>query len=105
MRLAIDYDTVVATDPTIYGDWVKMLSKHGMSVVLTCSHRHVNDADEWAYHSGVREVFVIGSGKQHQDILSADLWFTGRPDRVLGKEQVYMVHHKMQAKDRPDEYL
>lgn len=105
MRVAIDFDTVVSTDPTFYAGWVKGLAGRQDSVVLTCSHRTSGDADEWAYHAGVREVFVLREGKQHQDTLSADIWMTGRPDRVVGKEQIAMLHQKMEAKVRPDEYL
>lgn len=105
MRVSIDFDTVVSTDPMFYSDLINLMNKRGLSVVLTCSHQHVNDADDWAYRAGVREVFVLREGKQHQDILSADIWMTGRPDRVVGKEQVSMIHQKMRARERPDEYL
>lgn len=104
MRVAIDYDSVVSTHPTAYAKIVDLLLKSGNSVVLTSSSHNAVDADEWAYHAGVREVFVVGPTKQHQDILSADVWCTGRPDRVLGREQVCTIYHKYRSKGNPDDY-
>lgn len=104
MKIAIDYDTVVATDARLYSQMVAQLvgSKH--VVVLTTTPHSAAEADEWAYHAGVREVYVLGPGKQMQDVLSADVWYHGRVDRVVGREQILHLYEKVTKSSRPDDY-
>lgn len=104
VRFAIDYDTTVATDPPVWTKATREFIKQGNIIVIIVSPHNATEADEWAYHVGAREVFVLGSTKQHQDILSADIWITGRPDRVLGKEQVQVLHDKYAKLSNPDDF-
>lgn len=103
-RVAIDYDTVITGDARLWGALVGTLIQKGLVVVLTTSHHLASEADEWAYHAGVSQVYVLGEGTQMQDILSADIWMIGRVDRVVGTDQVQFLYHKLTCLSSPEDY-
>jgi N-dimethylarginine dimethylaminohydrolase len=93
VKIALEWDGVIATDPELWTAYVKEALFRGHSVVLVSRRmeRPKNPdenkpLEEWAEHLGVEVVYT--SGQQKQDIAGADIWIDPRPDTVVGTAQV-----------------
>lgn len=91
MKIAIDWDTVVSTDPDLWAAFVKEAVFRGQEVNITTSAHAYADARPWAQHLDACPV-IVPRFSQAQDVIGADIWVHGRPDRVLGVEQVHHVY-------------
>lgn len=89
MRIALDYDTVVSTAPTSWRKFAEDLYPH--ELIILSSESYLKDAMEWSV--GLPSTAIQPTvNKQAQDLVGADIWIHGRPDRVIGVEQIHSLY-------------
>lgn len=95
MKIVVDWNTVVTTDRELWAAFIKeaVYRGHDVTVLNNAVSAH-EDMETFADHLGCRR-WTIGRFTQAQDALGADIWVHGRPDRVLGVQQVTHLYEEL----------